>query len=395
MTTPIAAPFVRTRYTILAYIMLAYFAYLMAALGPAMPFLTDQLGLTYTQAGAHFTAFAAGMVIAGLSGDWLAQRFGRRIVFWSGALGMAFGAVMLITGQSGLVTTGASLVMGLLGGLLLVTIQASLADAHGVRRAVALSESNVASSFSAMLAPLMVGELQRNGLGWRTAVIVMLAFFSVVAVLMRHEEVVDTHRTAAQSRHSRRLPALFWLLWLVIFFGVAAEWSMGYWGAEFLYQTSGLTRADSSTYMTIFFSAIVIGRLIGSRLTHVVTPEKVLIASGLTALAGFPLFWASGVPLVTVVGLFLVGFGLGNIFPLTLSLAAGLVPGNANVVSARVSLGSGSAILIMPQVLGIVADYSSIQTAYGLVLVMLVLVVAAIGMAVRQLALQDRSTSKT
>jgi len=393
MTTPTAAPFVRTRYTILAYIMLAYFAYLMAVLGPAMPFLTDQLHLTYTQAGAHFTAFAAGMVIAGLSGDRLAQRFGRRLLFWGGALGMALGAVILITGPIAVVTIGASLVMGSLGGLLLVTIQASLADAHGVRRAVALSESNVASSFSAMLAPLMVGELQRNGLGWRAAVIIILAIFSAVAVLMRREVVVDSHRTPAQTRHSARLPALFWLLWLVIFFGVAAEWSMGYWGAEFLYQTIGLTRADASTYMTVFFSAVVVGRLIGSRLTHVVVPEKVLIASGLIALAGFPLFWASGIPLLTIAGLFLVGFGLGNIFPLTLSLAVGLVPGNANIVSARASLGSGSAILIMPQVLGIVADRSSIQTAYGLVLLMLVLVVAAIGIAVRHLGLHDRSIS--
>jgi len=48
MASLVVIRFVRTRYTLLAYIMLAYFAYLMAILGPAMAFLTDQINLTYT-----------------------------------------------------------------------------------------------------------------------------------------------------------------------------------------------------------------------------------------------------------------------------------------------------------------------------------------------------------
>ena len=137
--------------------------------------------------------------------------------------------------------------------------------------------------------------------------------------------------------------------------------------------------------MTAFFAAIVIGRLIGSRLSHTITPSHTLVVSSLVALLGFPLFWIVGTPFAAVSGLFLVGLGLGNVFPLTLALAVGLAPHNANAVSARASLGSGSAILLMPQALGIVADQTSIQSAYGVVLVMLVLVLIVSVLTVRQM----------
>jgi MFS family permease len=71
-------PFVRDRFTLLAYFMLGYFAYLQAALGPAVPFLRAELGLSYTIAGLHFSALAIGMILAGLTGAELAARWPER-----------------------------------------------------------------------------------------------------------------------------------------------------------------------------------------------------------------------------------------------------------------------------------------------------------------------------
>jgi len=44
------------------------------------------------------------------------------------------------------VTVSATLVMGLFGGVLLVSVQAALADHHGEARAIAFAESNVIAS---------------------------------------------------------------------------------------------------------------------------------------------------------------------------------------------------------------------------------------------------------
>ena len=56
-------PFLRDRFTWLAYLMLAYFAYLQAVLGPLVPFLRDELHLSYTVSGLHLSAFSIGMVL--------------------------------------------------------------------------------------------------------------------------------------------------------------------------------------------------------------------------------------------------------------------------------------------------------------------------------------------
>lgn len=53
-----------------------------------MPALREELGLSYTVASLHFSAFAAGMILAGLVGDRIVRRYGRATVFWTGAAGL-------------------------------------------------------------------------------------------------------------------------------------------------------------------------------------------------------------------------------------------------------------------------------------------------------------------
>ena len=59
-------------------------------------------------------------------------------------------------------------------------------------------------------------------------------------------------------------------------------------------------------------------------------------------------------------------------YPLTLSLAVGLAPGQSNLASARVSLGVGTALLTAPLLLGWLADRIGLESAYGMVIVLMV-----------------------
>ena len=114
--------FHRDRFTWLAYLLLGGFAYLQASLGPLMPFVRSELNLSYTVGGLHLSAFAAGMIGAGLLAAPLARRFGRRALFWGGAAGMSIGALLLLAGTHPSATIGAALVMGFLGTLMLTIL---------------------------------------------------------------------------------------------------------------------------------------------------------------------------------------------------------------------------------------------------------------------------------
>lgn len=369
--------FVRDRLTWLAYFALATYAYLQAALGPLMPFLRAELNLSYTIAGFHFSAFALGMIGAGLAADVAARRYSRRLVFWFGAGGMAAGALALVFARQVAFSIGSVFVMGLLGSLLLVMIQAVLADHHGPRRAIALTESNVMASIFASIVPLLIGGFQRAGIGWRAALVLAALNFLLLYVLFRgvtigDDRVGDGGTPAAR----RRLPTLFWFYWLVLFFGVAIEWSILFWSADYLETVVGLTKASAAMAVSIMLGAMVIGRIGGSRLVHRWPAQRLLPAAVLVAFAGFLLFWLLPVPPAALSGLFIAGLGVANLFPLALSVATEVAADRLDTASARLSLAGGLAILLAPLALGGIADQQGIQIAFALVALLLLLATA-------------------
>ena len=373
--------FARDPITWTAYGLVGYFAFTMTVLGPIMPFLREEQGLGYAAASLHFSAFALGGVLVGLLGDRVLVRWGRREALWGGAAGMALGALLLVLGPGAWATVPAALVMGTCGALLLVASEALLSDRHGEWSAVALSESNVAASACAISAPLLVGAFAASGLGWRPALVAPVAALALLAALTFFRSSGPPERDvagegAATGTGPRALPPRYWAYWVLVTLGVGSEWCVGYWGADFLDDSAGLTRPGAAAALTLFLVAMLLGRLLGSRLARIVPPTTLLAATLCVALAGFPLFWLSGGTTPALLGLFVTGFGVGSVYPLGVSAALAAAPGNADAAAARLAVGGGGAVLVAPFALGALADRVGIGTAFGVVAPMLLAAVA-------------------
>ncbi len=377
--------FTRDRFTWLAYFMLGYFAYLQASPGPFMPFLGAELNFSYAERGLHFSAFAVGIICAGLLADYLAQRYGRQIVFWAGGAGMGLSALLLILGQSVVLTVSSMFLMGLAGTWLLIMLNAALADLHNERRAVAFTEANIFASITGTLAPLLVSVFERTGIGWRGVIILAVLAWGLCLVLFRHTPVPKMEKTTlmASGRRERRLPGIFWVYWWVVLLIVSVEWCVIFWGADFLERVVGLAKVDAAGAISLYFLANIIGRTAGSRLTRVYSGDTLLIAAIGVGIFGFLLFWLSPAAPLNLIGLFVTGLGVSNLFPLVLSAATRLAPEQANTVGARVSLAAGLAILIMPQMLASVADDIGIWSAYAIVAGLLLGLLFATWFAIR------------
>jgi fucose permease len=215
----------------------------------------------------------------------------------------------------------------------------------------------------------------------------ILAFLAVIG--LRYWFVPFPPKSAAQHEPAKaaggrmRLPLAYWAFWCLIALETGAEWSVVYWGASFLASDSPLSKADAATAMAAFFLAMLIGRAIGSRLTRALPGLLVLATSLGIALVGFPLFWLVPSPLVRIVGLFIVGLGLANIYPLGVALATGAAPGQADRASARLSVAAGLSALIAPFILGALADHIGIGQAFGIAIPLLALALLAAGLARR------------
>ena len=367
------AAFARDSATWMTYGLVGFFAFMETVLGPIMPFLRRELDLGYAAASLHFSAFALGAVLLGFFGDRIVGRWGRRAALWGGAFGMAAGALLLILGQSAWGTVPATFAMGICGALLIVTSQAVLSDRHGEYSAVALTESNVTASACAIIAPLLVGASAASGLGWRAALVVP-AVALVLLAARYFSQPLDLPPNAAENdapADAPTLPPLYWAFWVLVALGVASEWCVGYWGADFLADGTGLTRPAAATSLTAYFAAMLAGRVVSSRLARTMPPAILLAATLFLALFGFPLFWLSPGTLLALAGLFVTGLGIGGVYPLGVSAAIASAPGNTDAAAARLSVGGGGAILVAPFVLGALADRVGIGTAFGIVVPML------------------------
>ncbi len=369
-------PYQRTAFTWLMYASLGYFAYFQAGIGALMPFLRADLGLSFTAGSLHFAAFSGGAVVAGLVGDRLLRQLGRRRTFWSSALVAALGIVSLAAGRHMVFSFGGCLLMGMAGTELLMTIQASLSAYYREQRAIAMAESNVVASGCAILSPLCIGAAESLGLGWQAGILLAAIAIALIFTAGRRVGIPESQRrplpTADETIADGPLPLLFWAYGGVLFVGIAVEWCIGYWGATFLEQVVGLEAALAATSMSVFFVAALLARIVMSALTRWFPATKLLVSAFVLAVLGFPLFWLAPGAGLSLLGLFLSGLGIANMYPLVVANALGAAGERTDKAVAMVALIGGSGTLIVPFVVGMIADRIGLYSAYALPAALLV-----------------------
>lgn len=201
---------------------MGYFAFLETVLGPLMPFLRRELHLSYALASLHFSAFALGAIVMGVAGNGVIRDIGRRAAVWGGVSGMGLGGALLVGSPTAVGTILGAFLMGTLGNLLLIALQASLSDRHQALSRVALTEANVMASLFGILASVAVGFIAGIGLDWRLSLGLPLLLLAALVLPFRRVRfaglaIRDTSGEARKVQHPR--------LWHQS--AIAARWTAG------------------------------------------------------------------------------------------------------------------------------------------------------------------------
>jgi fucose permease len=214
-------------------------------------------------------------------------------------------------------------------------------------------------------------------------VLVVCAFLLLFA-FTRHIPIPGAE--AGESKKASivgRLPVAFWAYWIVVIVGMAIEWCITYWSADFLVKEGGLNKASSAGSLSLFFVAAVVGRFLGSRLARRIRPSRLVLFSIAVATAGFLLFWLVPVLALRLSGLLLAGLGIANLYPLAVSLTLATAPQQADSASARISLGSGLSVIVVPFVLGAFADRVGLGSAFSIVAMLFLIMIIMVNFANR------------
>jgi fucose permease len=180
---------------------------------------------------------------------------------------------------------------------------------------------------------------------------------------------------------------------MVLVCTTAAEWCVTAWGASFLEDVLHVSTDTAVSLMVGYFGGVLVGRVVGSRLARRYDPTRLLAWALAVAALGFVVMWPSVAPPQALVGLALLGVGLGNLFPLGMSLAVALAPTQAGPASGRAVAMTSLAVLLAPLLVGGIADAASLRAALAVVPVMLALATAGL-MVVRRQAHRPRTAAE-
>jgi fucose permease len=148
-----------------------------------------------------------------------------------------------------------------------------------------------------------------------------------------------------------------------IFLYVGAEVSMSSGLPIFLQDAFGLDIAKLGLLGTLFFFiALMSGRFLGAIILNWIKARTFLIISVIISIFGFiGLF--TGIQLVAMISILLIGLGFANIFPLIFSITVETMPSRSNELSGlMVSAIVGGALI--PPLMGFVADLTSTTAAF-------------------------------
>ncbi len=360
---------IRDRETVFAYASLGLLGWFVYGFGASLTLLRDDQGLTRVTASVLSAALAIGGITGSLGAARFVERWGRGALLRTGALLVAAGTTIYISGGP-LWWTALGPFLGSLGaGISAVGASAFLEARQGAAADAAITEGNVVASVTSLLATFAVGVAATTVLGWRAGMALLVVMAIALEVARgRRLAAFDVGTQAERIAPRSRLPSLMWWAILTLILLTSVELTLLQWGADLLRERGGLGAAAASASISAIVTGMILGRLVGSRIVERISGERVFAGAIILAAVGFLFTLLVAGPLVMILGFLITGSGIGMHFPLGISRAMRASAGQPDRAAGLTSAGIGIVSGIAPFFLAALADAWGIRTAFAVML---------------------------
>jgi len=327
-----------------------------AALGPALPNLSEQTGVHLGAIGLLFTAQNFGYMSGSLGlGNLLDRASGNRLL-----------AIVLLTMSAmlGLIPLAASLVilmviffvLGMANGGLDVCSNPMLVWIYRDRANPYLNALHFFFGIGAFLAPLLIA--QSLMMGWEIrGAFWLLALYPLPVALWLFSLPSPSSPKMDELIERRPTPWLLVILIAIVYaFYVGAELGFGGWIYTFAIN-QGLAETTGAAYLnSLFWGALTVGRLISVGIATRIRPAIMLIVDFIGCLASLGLIWSAPRSVAAVwVGTIALGVFMASVFP-TLLAFAGRHMTLSGTTSRWFFVGSGLGGMALPWLLGVLIE---------------------------------------
>jgi MFS family permease len=328
---------------------------------PRFPDLKAELELTNTAFGSAVGAYGFGALALGLLGGVLVRRFGSRRVAWVSSVAIAANLTLVGLAPSWLALAAVLAVAGALDSYADIG-----ANAHGLRVERLYGRSILNSLHGVWSIGAVVGGVMGSAAaGLDIAVEVHLAgaacLFAAVALVASRFLLTGPDDAAPPAAGHLRLAHGIVALGLIAAMAQTMEDTTAAWGGVYLREELGAAAAVSGLGFIALQSTQTVGRLLGDRVVTRYGDRTVARAGA--SLAGVAMVLALAVPSITttIVAFGLVGAGIGTLIPGAMRAADRLLAGGMGLMLVGTVL--RIALLVVPPLVGVIADASSLRAA--------------------------------
>jgi fucose permease len=308
-----------------AYAGMFVFGIVMALLGAILPLISSKIGIGLGGAGGLFFAMNLAMLVTMLSLGPLMDRFGKKPALVAGPFLVAAALALFAGAASYRPLAVASALMGIGGGALNGGTNTLVSDIHTDpgRRNSALNVLGIFLGFGALFVPFLIGSLV--GTAGLERILLASAALAVLPGLLavalrfpapRRREGVSLADVARFARNP-----LVLLFAFLLFFESGNEFILGGYTATYLTRELGIPIEGASYLLALYWAALLVARVVSSRLLLRVNGSVVVLASALAAALGVGFLLVSSGYAGAAAALLVTGFGFASIFPTTLGLA--------------------------------------------------------------------------
>lgn len=347
-------------------------------LSVAWPSISDTFGVAVTSLGTVVAAYTVGYTISSFSSGWILRASSFAFFLTFGAAIAALGYVAFALVPSWWMLLAVSIMAGAGHGYLDTGINlyaATQLNARMTNWIHAFFGLGSLGGSSMMTGILLVGIGWEWGYGIVAAPFIVL-FFGFTATRSRWSNGKDDEAqdvATAGTFETLRVPGV-WMGIAAFVLHTALEVAAGVWSFTLLTEARGLSVGSAGLWVTAYFGGLVAGRVVLGTFAGKLSLSSLFRIAGVLSLLGTLLFWQFTVVELSFVGLVLLGFGLGPIFPTLVSatpryvgkrhtqnsmgiqmgasaIGGGLLPAGVGIIAATVGLEAVSISLVIGSVM--------------------------------------------
>ena len=365
----------------------------MSALGPMLPYLANQVGVTFAQISFLFTSSSLGYLLGSAGGGRLFDRFKGHQLMLIALITMAITLSLIPLSLYFVLLLAIMFIFGMSQGMIDVGGNVNLLWVFQGRVGPYMNALHFCFGVGAFLSPIILHNVMRWSDGqitWPFWTLALLSLPGILGLWSLSSPINPEKDEIEQNPNSINL-RLILLMVILFFIYVGVEGGFGGWIFTYATETKIASETGASYMNSIFWGALTLGRLLSVPLARRIPPSRLLIGNFLIAILflGLILLFPLQPVMVWVVSAGL-GLALSSVFPTLMALGESRM-NISGKVTGYFFLGSSLGGILIPMLLGQIFEYIG---SFQIMLALFVITIAGLIVLISMIFASNRAGEK-